>query len=356
MKDQNFFSSEVSIGNCSVSATQPSFIIAEAGVNHNGNLEMAKRLILEAKNSGADCVKFQTFKTERIITQGAPKANYQLKTTNPQESQFEMLKLLELSESDHYELFSLAQEVGILCISTPYNVEDIEFLVACGVPALKIASGQIIEPDFLQSAAETKLPVILSTGMATLQEIASALDVFKKSNNPNLILLQCTTNYPSRIEDTHLRVIETFHRSFGCISGYSDHTEGNLIAIASVAMGASVVEKHFTLDRNLPGPDHACSSNPQEFKELVAGIRLIEKAMGSPFKHPTDVEIQNAQGMRRSLVAKMDIPSQTNVSTEMFTCKRPGIGLPPTMLHYITGLKSRHAIAKDTLISFRDFE
>lgn len=356
MDNLRFFSKKVTIGNREVSASDACFLIAEAGVNHNGNLDMARHLIIEAKNSGADCVKFQTFKTERIITQGAPKANYQLKTTNPQESQFEMLKSLELSESSHRELFSLAQEVGILCISTPYSIEDIDFLVACGVPALKIASGQITEPDFLEYAAKTGIPVILSTGMASLQEIAHAVDIFRNFNNPNLILLQCTTNYPSRVEDTHLRVIKTLHRCFGCLCGYSDHTEGNLIAIASVAMEARVVEKHFTLDRTLPGPDHACSSNPVEFKEMVTGIRLLEKAMGSSYKYPSEVEILNAQGMRRSLVAKVDIPSHTCVGSEMFACKRPGTGLPPSMLERIKGLKTRHPIAKDTLVSLRDFE
>jgi N-acetylneuraminate synthase/N,N'-diacetyllegionaminate synthase len=327
------------------------FIIAEAGVNHNGDLAWAKQLVIQAKRVGADCVKFQTFKADRIVTQSSPKAAYQLKTTTPSESQFDMLKKLELDDVAHRELFSLAHQEGILCISTPYSPEDIDLLATLGCPALKIASGQIIEPDFLARAARTGLPIVLSTGMATMAEVAAAVELLYNNGCKELTLMQCTTNYPSRVEDANLRVMETYARSFGVPVGYSDHTEGITICVAAVALGAAAIEKHFTLDRSAPGPDHQSSSDPAEFQALVQSIRNVEVALGDGVKRPTDAERLNAQGMRRSIVTRSAIAAGSILKIEDLTCKRPAIGLPPALLSQLVGRRVKVDLPPNALIN-----
>jgi N-acetylneuraminate synthase/N,N'-diacetyllegionaminate synthase len=328
----------------------PVFIIAEAGVNHNGDLQIARELVEEAANCGADCIKFQTYKAERVVTNNAPKAKYQMETTDRAESQLEMLRKIELSPEHHVELKKYAEELGLLFLSTPYNFEDIDLLESIGVSAYKVASGQIVEPPFLRMVAETGKPVFLSTGMSTMSEIEAALNTIRKTGNDKTILLQCTTNYPSMIEDANLRVIPAFRSAFNVPVGYSDHTVGEEAAIAAVALGAVVIEKHFTTDKNLPGPDHSSSVTPEELRSLIKKIRRTEMSLGKDLKEPTAVEKENATGMRRSIVACRSIKKGEIINKEDITFKRPATGLPPTDYDRIIGRKAVREIAKDDIL------
>ncbi len=316
---------------------EPVFIIAEAGVNHNGDLDLARRLVLEAKQAGANCVKFQTFKAERVAVADAPKANYQLKTTNPQESQLEMLRKLELKPEFYYDLISLCEAEDIAFISTPYNIEDAGFLDELDVPAFKMASIHLVEPYFLQYVAGKGKPMIVSTGMATLAEVDEAVRAIRATGNEQFVLLQCTTNYPSQPADANLRAIPTMRHTFEALVGYSDHTQSNTACIVSVALGACMIEKHFTLDKSLSGPDQSSSADPAEFRQLVADIRESELVLGSAQKEPCDVERINAAGMRRSLVARCDIAAGEVISEQMLTFKRPASGLKPALFGEIVG-------------------
>lgn len=325
-------------------------------MNHNGDIDLAKRLVREAKNCGADCVKFQTFKAERVVTINAPKASYQLKTTDPSESQINMLKKLEMPEKNYQEIVDYCRELDIVFISTPYNVEDVDFLDKLGVPAFKLASMHIVEPYFIDYTAKKGKPVILSTGMATLEEVDQAVCTLRESGNDQFILLQCTTNYPSRLEDANLRAIHTIRNAFDALVGYSDHTQNDIACIVSVALGANVVEKHFTLDKTLPGPDQSSSYDPEEFARLVENIRNAEKVLGSDRKKPCEIEKINAEGMRRSVVAKDFIREGTIITQEMLTFKRPATGLPPSYFHGVIGKKALRRIEADSPIQWDDLE
>lgn len=346
----------IEIGKKRIGEGEPVFIIAEAGVNHNGSLEAARALVREAHASGADCVKFQTFKAERVATAGAPKAKYQLGTTDKNESQLDMLKKLELKYEDHVELKSYAESLGIVFMSTPYSFEDIDLLESIGVPAYKVASGQIIELLFLQRIARTGKPVVLSTGMATLAEADEAVRAIRAEGNGKIVLLQCTTDYPSRLSDCNLRAMATLRSSFGLPVGYSDHTTGDEAAIATVALGARVIEKHFTLDKSLPGPDHSSSFTPSEFSSLVKKIRAVEVALGSGRKEPSATEKENAKGMRRSLVAGLDIRKGEVIKEGMITFKRPAAGLSPSFYGMVVGKSAARDIAKDELFTMEMVE
>lgn len=341
---------EIIIGNKTISEHSPVFIIAEGGVNHNGDLEMARKLLEEAAVCGVDCVKFQTFKAERVVTKNAPKAQYQMGTTDKAESQLAMLEKIELKPEHHVELKKHAEKLGMIFLSTPYNFEDIDFLESIGVLAYKAASGQIVELPFLRKIAKTHKPIFLSTGMATIAEIDSALKVIYREGNDKVVLLQCTTNYPSRTEDANLRVIQTFRSAFDMLTGYSDHTIGDEAAIAAVALGAKVIEKHFTLDKNLPGPDHSSSMTPEELKSLVEKVRRTESALGSAQKEPAEVERENVIGMRRSIVASRDIRSGEMISEDNITFKRPATGLSPQFYDIIIGKKAAKDISSDELL------
>lgn len=333
----------------------PCFVIAEAGVNHNGDLNQAKELVRQARQAGADCVKFQTFKAERVVTASAPKAAYQLKVTDPVESQFAMLRKLELSESDHRVLIDQCQREGILFLSTPYSMEDAEMLHALGVPSFKIASGQLVELPFLAALARFNKPVILSTGMATFDETREAVATLRDHGCNQIVVLQCTTNYPSRIADTNLRAMAGIAAATGALIGYSDHTEGISACLASIALGACVVEKHFTLDRNLPGPDHRCSSEPTELTALVRGIREVEAALGDGVKQPTAAELANLTGMRRSIVATRLIKAGTTVTAADFAFKRPATGLAPKRLGELLGRKALLDLPADSQVLLEHF-
>ena len=342
----------IKIGRQRVGDRLPAYVIAEAGVNHNGDVAMAIRLAEAAKEAGADSVKFQTFRAERVATAAAPKADYQLRSTSPEESQVEMLKKLELSMDDYMQLVNACKAIDITFLSTPYGIEDIEFLEELGVPAYKVASALLVEPFFLRKLAATQKPIILSTGLATLSEAADAVDTLVSAGNSQVIVLQCTTNYPSALADTHLRAMTTMRESLGTLVGYSDHTETPAAILAAIARDACVIEKHLTLDRQLPGPDHACSVEPQELKELITQIREVECLLGSPEKRPTAAERENLVGMRRSIVSARDIPQGTRLTEADLTAKRPATGISPTQWDDIVGRKARGDISADTVLTW----
>ena len=330
----------------------PTFVIAEAGVNHNGDPELARQLVRAVKATGADCVKFQTFKAERVVTAAAPKANYQLGTTDPAESQLAMLQKLELPESAYRELIALAATEGLAFFSTPYNEEDVDFLTGLGIGAFKLASLSVVEPAFLRYVAQQGKPIILSTGMATLEEVAAAVETMRTAGNEQIVLLQCTTNYPSRLADVNLRAMLTMRDACSVPVGYSDHTPGHTACIAAVALGACVIEKHFTLDRTLPGPDHTTSCDPEEFTALMREIRATELLLGSAGKAPCEVERRNAIGMRRSIVARRPIAAGEVLRPEMLAFKRPSTGIPPSQLEALVGRKAQCDIPADALVTW----
>jgi len=344
----------ISISGIAVGEGNPAFIIAEAGVNHNGSVRLAKKLVVAAKEAGADCVKFQTFKADRVVTLSAPKAAYQLQTTPKGESQFEMLKNLELSHHTYKQLLDLCAKLDIIFLSTPYSSEDVDFLDDLGVKAFKIASGQIVELQFLRYVALKRKPILLSTGMATLREVEQAVQTIRKAGNKEIVLLQCTTNYPSKIEEANLRTIKTMREKFGLNIGYSDHTDSVVPVIAAVALHASVIEKHFTLDKNMPGPDHSSSAEPAELAAMVEAIRKTEKALGSPVKKPSASEAKNKQGMRRSVTARLPITTGDSITPEMLCFKRPATGLSPIFADKLIGKKARRDIPQDSFITFKD--
>ncbi len=326
-------------------------IIAEAGINHNGDLDRAIALAEAAVRSGADCVKYQTFKAKRVVTPTAPKAEYQLETTDNAESQLEMLSKCELTLEMHQALRTRCAELGIQFLSTPYNFEDVDLLEEIGIDAYKIASGQIVELPFLKRVAQLGKPIILSTGMATLEEIDSAVAVIQANGNPTLSLLQCTTNYPSKIEDANLRVIPSLKDRYRLEVGYSDHTLGDEAAIAAVALGATIIEKHFTLDKSLPGPDHACSATPDEFALLAARIRSVEAALGDGVKQPTKAERANAPGMRRSIVTTRSIQAGDLFDASHLTFKRPASGLSPVRFDELVGKRALADLAANSIVT-----
>lgn len=353
------------------------FIIAEAGVNHNGSLELAKELVDVAAESGADAVKFQTFKTEEIISFNAPKAKYQLKTTGEAESQLEMVKKLELSYSQYLELSEYCSTKGIEFMSTPFDMDSVDFLVKeVQVVRLKMASGEITNAPLFLKAAKTAKPIILSTGMSTLGEIEMALGVLafgytnygeqppsieafkrayisekgQKALQEKVTLLHCTTEYPAPLNDVNLKVMETLRQAFALSVGYSDHTAGISIPIAAAALGAEVIEKHFTLDRSLPGPDHKASLEPGELIEMVCSIRQVEQAMGISRKIPTLSEIKNMTAARKSLTALKRISKGEEYTRDNLGIKRPGYGISPVYYWDLLGRKAPRDYKADEMV------
>lgn len=329
------------------------FIIAEAGVNHNGSLEMAFLLIDVAVAAGADAVKFQTFKAERVIAVNAPKADYQQKATGSDESQLEMVKKLELDETAHFKLHQYCQEKGILFLSAAFDLESIDLLSRLGLEIFKIPSGEITNLPYLRKLGALKKRVIMSTGMADLGEVEDALDVLTESGTSleNITVLHCNTEYPTPFEDVNLRALLTIRNVFpGIAVGYSDHTVGIEVPIAAVAMGATVVEKHFTLDRNLPGPDHRASLEPGELSVMISAIRNIEKALGTGVKKPSSSELRNRAVARKSIVAA-DVIKEGEALTEVnITVKRPGNGISPMRWDEIIGRKATRLYRSDEQI------
>lgn len=332
------------------------FIIAEAGVNHNGDVELAKRLVDVAAEAGADAVKFQTFKAERVISATAPKAEYQLQTTDPSESQLDMARRLELSPEAHRELQAYCQERGILFMSTPFDKESADLLDELGVPVFKIGSGEITNWPFLEYVARKGKPIILSTGMSYLSEVDEAVRVIRDAGCDQLVLLHCVSNYPADPADANLRAMQTMATAFHVPVGYSDHTPGIEVALAAVALGACVIEKHFTLDKNLPGPDHRASLEPHELQALVAGIRTVELALGNGAKRPARSEVDNRLVVRRSLAAASDIPEGTVLRSDMLQALRPASGISPALVEHVVGRRVRRSLKSGQLIAWSDLE
>jgi len=328
------------------------FIIAEAGVNHNGSLELAKALIDVAVLAGADAVKFQTFKANKLVSKTAEKADYQKKTTDAEESQYEMIKKLELDEAAHYELISYCKTKNILFLSTPFDHESIDLLVNLGMEIFKIPSGEITNLPHLRHIGSLKKSVILSTGMANLDEIGDALDILIASgaSKEQITVLHATTEYPCPIEDVNLRAMHTIAETFRIKVGYSDHTNGIEVPIAAATMGATVIEKHFTLDKAMEGPDHKASLEPSELVEMVRGIRNIEKALGDGIKKPSPSEVKNMSVARKSIVAGKTIRKGEILNTENITVKRPGNGISPMRWDDILGTKAMKDYSADEQI------
>jgi len=326
------------------------YIIAEAGDNHNGDFHLALKLIDVAVGSGADCVKFQTFVTEEVISRRAKKAEYQKASTGSDESQFEMVKKLELSFKDFQGLNAYCQSKRIQFLSTPFDLPSIAFLDTLDMPFWKIPSGEVTNLPYLLAIAKTKKPVVMSTGMCDMTEIKAAMEVLRANGTPKITLLHCNTEYPTPFEDVNLRAMLTMKEHFGVDVGYSDHTKGIEVPIAAVAMGATIIEKHFTLDRNMQGPDHKASLEPQELADMVRSIRNIEKSLGNGVKVPSPSERKNIEIARKSIVARCTIKKGDFLTEKNITTKRPGNGISPMRWFEVLGTKAIHDFDEDDLI------
>jgi len=317
------------------------FVIAEAGVNHNGDVERAHQLIDIASQAGADAVKFQTFSAERLAGIDAPKAAYQYQTTDTNESQFEMLRKLELSHPAHKELISHCREAGIEFISTPFDETSADFLESLDVRFFKLPSPDITNLPFLAHVARKKKPMVVSTGTACIGEVEAAVGAIQREGNNDIVLLHCLSSYPAPVDQVNLRAITTMKQAFGLPVGYSDHTVGIEVSLAAVALGACVIEKHFTTDKSLPGPDHRASLDPGELASLVSGVRLVQQALGHGRKEPAPSEKDTIVTMRKSLVAAVPIAAGVRLTAAHLTARRPGTGISPARLPEIIGRTAR---------------
>ena len=340
----------IKIGKKKIGKEYPVFIIAEVGVNHNGNIKIAKSLVDAAVLFGADAVKFQSFSTDALIRKDAPKAKYQDRNIGKKKSQYQMLKELELGIKEMREIAAYCKSKNIIFFSTPYDIESIEILVTLNVSVFKLASIDIVCHPLISKIAKTGKPLILSTGMATEDEIKDAVEIFRKTagNTKNLILLQCNTNYPSRLEDQNLLSLNIL-RKYVKVIGYSDHTIGNEASVAAVVLGAKVIERHLTLDRNMVGPDHKTSLDPHQFKQFVSAVRNTEILLGKTEKRPSGGELENIIGMRRSICAKKSLAKGQKISLDDLAYKRPGNGLLPIEknINWLIGKRARRDIDKD---------
>jgi N,N'-diacetyllegionaminate synthase len=329
------------------------FVIAEAGVNHNGSIDLALQLIDAAHASGADAVKFQTFKADLLATPSAPKAVYQERKSAEAESQFAMLKRLELDAAAHRRLIDHCRQVGIQFLSSPFDLQSADLLAEMKVPLLKVPSGEITNLPFLRHLARKGLPLIVSTGMCNLGEVEEAVNILQAEGANRLTLLHCVTEYPAPYAEINLRAMQTLKSAFGLPVGYSDHTPGIEIAVAAAALGATVIEKHFTLDRALPGPDHAASLEPAELGQMVASIRHVEAALGTGIKTAAKCELPNMPVARKSVVAAGSMAAGHRLEAADLTIKRPGSGIPPKFLSNLIGRSLRTALAKDEVVTWQ---
>lgn len=330
------------------------FVIAEAGVNHNGNLEIAKKMIDAAVKAGADAVKFQTFKADSLVRKDASKAEYQKENaTDKQESQYEMLKKLELTKQMHQELMQACADKGILFLSTPFDPDSIQMLTDCGITIMKVPSGEITNYPYLKGIARTGKPVILSTGMCELEEVKAAVQVLKENGSGQITLLHCNTEYPTPMQDVNLRAMQTLREETGLPVGYSDHTQGIEVPIAAAAMGAVVIEKHFTLDRSMEGPDHKASLEPDELRAMVQAVRNIESALGDGIKRPSPSEKKNRDVVRKSIVANRDIRKGEVFTEDNLTAKRPGNGISPMHWNDVIGMAADRDYEQDEMIAIQ---
>jgi N,N'-diacetyllegionaminate synthase len=329
-------------------------IIAEAGVNHNGDLDRALALVDAAAEAGADYVKFQTFKSEKLTAKSAPKAGYQKKTTDASESQQDMLKKLELTDEMHKKLIERCNGKGIRFLSTPFETDSLNYLMDLGMDLIKISSGDLTNFVLLRAVGQTGKKVVISTGMSTLSEVREAIDTLKKYGSKDIVLLHCNTQYPTPFEDVNLKAMLTLKKEFGCEVGYSDHTLGIEVPIAAAALGATVLEKHFTLDKNLPGPDHKASLEPQELKAMVSAVRNIECALGTGEKEPSKSEKENMAVARKSIVAACNIKKGERFSEENITSKRPGTGISPMRWESVIGKTASRDYNEDDIIDIAE--
>ncbi|MCI6033935.1 N-acetylneuraminate synthase [Fusobacterium varium] len=333
------------------------FIIAEAGVNHNGNINLAYKMVDEAKKAGVDCIKFQTFKTEKIITKNTKKAEYQEKNTENKETQYEMIKKLELTYDEFRKLKKYCKEKEIIFLSTPDEEESLNFLMdELNMEMVKIGSGEITNYIYLEKIAQKNKPIILSTGMSTLGEVEKALEIIRKYNNQKITLLHCTTNYPCPIEEVNLNAMLTLKEAFKLDIGYSDHTLGIEISIAATALGATVIEKHFTLDKNLDGPDHKASLDPLELTKMVEAIRNIEKALGNGIKQPHASENKIKEVVRRKIIVFKNLKKGHILKEEDLIFKRSNNGIEAEFYKIIIGKKIKRDLKEETIISWDDLE
>lgn len=316
------------------------YIIAEAGVNHNGKLDLALKLCDAAKDAGVDAVKFQTWKTENIVTAQARQAAYQTENTGKEESQYDMLKNLELSYDHFRTIQDYCKKIGIDFLSTPDEEESLEFLVSLGLPFIKVGSGEVTNIPYLRKIGACKMPVILSTGMSTIGQVATAYDTLLQAGAKEVSLLHCTTNYPCPMDEVNLKAMLTLREAFKCHVGYSDHTMGTEVPVAAVALGAEIIEKHFTLDRTMEGPDHKASLEPAELKLMVQQIRNIEAALGDGIKRPNKSEAENAKVVQKSILAKRPIKKGEVLSEENLVAKRAGAGISSVHWDVVVGTKA----------------
>lgn len=326
------------------------YVIAEAGVNHNGKIELAKQLIDEAAKAGADAIKFQTFKADKLVTKNAEKAMYQKNETDKNESQYDMIKRLELKFEDHSELIDYAESKNIQFLSSGFDLDSLEFLNDIGVSIFKVPSGEITNLPYLRKIASFGKPIILSTGMSDNAEILDALKVLRQSGGEEITILHCNTEYPTPMSDVNLLAMKSIEKEFGCKVGYSDHTLGIEVPIAAVALGAEIIEKHFTLDKQMDGPDHKASLEPVELKDMVSSIRNIEKALGDGIKKPSVSESKNKIIARKSIVAKVEISKGSVFTEENLSVKRPGNGLSPMKWDQVIGESATRDYEPDEMI------
>lgn len=332
------------------------YIIAEAGVNHNGDLDTAFRMIDAVKDCGCDCIKFQTFRTESLVTKNAKKAEYQIENTQNNDSQYEMLKKLELSFEDFKKLKEYCVQCGVDFLSTPFDEESVDLLEELGVTVYKMSSGDITNKPLLQYVARKQKPMIISTGMCTIEEVKEAVAWIEACDNHQITLLHCTSNYPTPYQDVNMNAMATLAKEFSYPVGYSDHTQGIMIPVMATVLGATVIEKHFTLDKNMEGPDHKASLDIEELKEMVRAIRAVESAKGSGEKKPAESELSTREVARKSVVLARAVKAGAALSREDLTVKRPGTGLAPKYLEDLIGKVVIRDFEAEELITFKEVE
>lgn len=346
---------DITIGNRIISTKSPVLIIAEAGVNHNGDIELAKKLIDAGAEAGVDAVKFQRFTAEGLVTKTAEQAEYQVENTGKKESQYDMLKRLELAEGDYPILKEYCKEKGLLFLCTAFAIEDVEFLEKLGVDWYKIPSGEITNLPYIRHIAKKRKPIIISTGMSTMEEVKTALKTIKAEGNEQIICLHCTSSYPASPESLNLQVIKTMQKELDVFIGYSDHSKGDMADVITTTLGVRVIEKHFTLDNNMEGPDHMASLGPHELKKMVDEIRTAEVMLGSNEKKLTEVERSVRDVTRKSIIIKHDMKAGETIGSDDLAVKRPGNGIPPYEIDNILGKKLVRDISADTLLQRKDY-
>lgn len=345
----------IRINNKTIGMNSPAFIIAEIGVNHNGDIELGKKLIDIASKAKVDAVKFQTFKSEELMLENTPKVEYQKKNTKDDENLFDIIKKCELTKKDFIILKDYALKKDLIFLSTPYDKSSIELLENINVPLYKVSSGDLNNYLLLNEIAKTRKPIIISTGMATMKEIRNTVAFLKEKEVRNLIIMQCTTNYPAKFNELNLNVLRTFKKEFpDHIIGFSDHSLGFIASVSAVAMGAKIIEKHITLDKNLDGPDHKASLDPKELVELVKSIRKIEKALGSYIKEPSNIEKEHLKLGRKSIVLKKALRAGEELTEDNITVKRPSGGISPENYYKIIGKRLKIDKSKNSILNLED--